>query len=82
MHKLFILSVALMKIIPETCHVHYIRFLRFYDYHWVETSDGGLLVPEVIIFLVGSASTWTWFFRDIFYTNLQIPNHVIIIKTN
>ena len=51
----------LMKVILETRHAHYIWFLRFYDYHWVETSDGGLLVLEVIIRPVVSALTLTWF---------------------
>ena len=28
-----------------TCRVHYIRYLRFYHYHPVDISAGGLLVP-------------------------------------
>jgi hypothetical protein len=38
-----------MKIIPETRRAHYILYLRFYYYHWVDTSADGLLVPESII---------------------------------
>ena len=39
--------------------------LRFYYYHWVDTSAGGLLVPEGIIRTVVSASALTWFIRYI-----------------
>jgi hypothetical protein len=39
--------------------------LRFYYYHWVDTSAGGLLVPEGIIRIVVSASALTWFSRYI-----------------
>ena len=39
--------------------------LRFYYYHWVDTSAGGLLVLEGIICPVVSASALTWFIRYI-----------------
>ena len=39
--------------------------LRFYYYHWVDTSAGGLLVPEGIIRTVVNASALTWFIRYI-----------------
>jgi hypothetical protein len=39
----------LMKIIPETRSVHYIRYLRFYYHHWVDTTAGELLVLKGII---------------------------------
>ena len=39
----------------------------FYYYHWVDTSAGGLLVPEGIIHTVVSASALTWFIRYIYY---------------
>jgi hypothetical protein len=39
--------------------------LRFYYYHWVDTSAGVLLVPEGIIRTVVSASALTWFIRYI-----------------
>ena len=38
-----------MKVIPEPSRAHYIWYLRFYYYHWVDTSDGGLLVPKGIM---------------------------------
>ena len=37
----------LMKVIPETRRLHWIWYLRFYYYHWVDTSAGGLLVMSV-----------------------------------
>ena len=40
-----------------------IRYLRFYYYHWVDTSAGGLLVPEGIIHPVVTVSVLTWFIR-------------------
>jgi len=33
---------------PETRRVHYIRYLRFYYYHWVDTSAGEILVSKGI----------------------------------
>ena len=51
-------------------------------HHWVDTSAGGLLVPESIILPVVSASALTWFIRYILYCNLQFRNHAMfIIKT-
>ena len=38
-----------MQIIPETRSVHYIRYLRFYYHHWVDTTAGELLVLKGII---------------------------------
>jgi hypothetical protein len=57
----------------ETLHAHQIWYLRFYYYHWVDTSAGGLLVLD--------ASALTWFIRYIYYWNLQFLNNVIIHKT-
>jgi hypothetical protein len=56
-------------------------YLRFYYYHWVDTSAGGLLVLEGIIRPVVSASGLTWFIRYIYFWNLQFLNNVIINKT-
>ena len=39
-----------------SCHTKFI-YLRLYYYHWVDTSAGGLLVPEGIILPVFNAST-------------------------
>jgi hypothetical protein len=36
----------LIKTILETRRVPQIRYLRFYDYHWVNASDGGLLANK------------------------------------
>ena len=44
-----------MKVNPETLRTSYIWYPRLYYYHWVDTSSGGLLVPEVIIHPVVSA---------------------------
>jgi hypothetical protein len=49
------------------CRAHSIRFLRFYYYHSVDTSAGGLLVPEDIFRPVVSASALTWFIIYIYY---------------
>jgi hypothetical protein len=35
----------MVKVIPEKRRAHYIRYLRFYYYHWMDTSVGGLFVP-------------------------------------
>ena len=45
-----------MKVIPEPSRAHYIWYLRFYYYHWVDTAAGGLLVPKGIIRPVISVS--------------------------
>jgi len=52
-----------MQVIPETRRAHWNWYLRFYYYHWVDTSAGGLLVPEGIILPVVSVSSLTWFIR-------------------
>jgi hypothetical protein len=48
--------------------------------YWVDTSAGGLLVPNGIIRSVVSASALTRFIRYIYYWNLQFLNNVIINK--
>jgi hypothetical protein len=53
----------------------------FYYYHWVDTSAGGLLVPEGIIRPVVSASALSWFNKYMCYWNLQFLNNESIIKT-
>jgi len=63
-----------MKVIPEMCRAHYIWYLRFYYYHWVDTSAGGLLVPEGIIRPVVSAATLTWFIRYICLSKFTVLN--------
>jgi hypothetical protein len=62
-----------MKIIPETRRAHKIWYLRFYYYHWVDTSAGGLLVPEGIICLVVIVSTLTWFIRYNLLLKFTVP---------
>ena len=39
-------------------------------YHWIDTSAGGLLIPEGIIRPVVSASALAWFIGYIYYRNL------------
>jgi len=34
-----------MKVVIPTLPVRKIRYLRFYYYHWVDTSTGGLVIP-------------------------------------
>jgi hypothetical protein len=50
-------------------------------YDWVNTSAGGVFVPQGIIRPVVSASALTWFIRYIYYWNFQFLNNVIINKT-
>ena len=40
---------------------------KFDSYHWVDTSAGGLFVPEGIIRPVVTVSALTWFIRYICY---------------
>ena len=40
---------------------HFIWYLHFYYYHWVDTSVNGLLVPEGCFHLVVIVSSQTWF---------------------
>jgi hypothetical protein len=69
-----------MKVIPESV-VRTIWYVRFYYYHWVDTSAGELLVPDGIIRPVVSVSALAWFIRHIYYSNLQSLRNVIINKT-
>ena len=66
----------------ETRRAHCIRYLLLYYYQWIDTSIGGILVPEGIIRSVVSASEQIWFIRYIFYRNVQFLTHEIIIKNN
>ena len=70
----------LMKVIPKTCRRRAIWYLRFYYYHWVDTSDDGLLVHEGIICPVVSASALKWLIRYIYYWNLQFLNNVTLME--
>ena len=45
-----------------------------YYYHWVDTSVGGLLVPEDMIRPVVNVSAMAWFIRYIYYWNVQLIN--------
>ena len=47
----------------------------------VDTSTGGLLVPEIIIRPVVSASGLTWFITYMYYWNLELLNNIVINKT-
>jgi hypothetical protein len=67
----------LMKVIPETRGAHSIWYLRCYNFHWIDASTGGLLVPEGLIHPIVSASAMIWFIRYIFFIEIG----VIIIKT-
>ena len=51
---LFRFWAYLMKVIAETPRVHWICYLRFYYYHWVDTSTGRLLDIYVFITITGS----------------------------
>jgi hypothetical protein len=70
-----------MRVITETRRALWIWYLRFYYYHWIDTSAGGLLVPEGIISPVVSVSALTWFIRYNYYWNLQFLNIYLLIKT-
>jgi len=70
-----------MKVISERVVLIAFYIYVFYYFHWVDSSAGGLLVPDGIIRPVVSASALTLFTRYIFYQNLQFLKHEIIIKT-
>jgi hypothetical protein len=61
--------------------INFSVIISSYIYYWVNTSAGGVLVPQSIIRPVVSASALTWFIRYIYYWNLQFLNNVIINKT-
>ena len=65
-----------MKIIPEKRLTHKIWYLRLYNYHWVDTSAGGLFVPEGIVRPVPSISALTWFI--IYISVIEIYNSQIM----
>jgi hypothetical protein len=49
-----------MKVIFEKRRRHLIRYLRFNYNYRVDTSAGGLVVPDVIIHPVVNIATLTW----------------------
>jgi len=61
--------LILMKVISEARRVYYIKYLRFYSYHWVDTSTNGLLVPDGIIRPIAVLRHWLGLF-DIFITEM------------
>jgi hypothetical protein len=50
--------------------------IYFFNYHCVDTSAGGILVPEGIIHPVVGVSALTWFIRYIYYWNVQFLRKV------
>jgi len=68
---IFLSRAYIKNAIPETRSAIYKIYLRYYYYHWVDTSDCGLLVPEIIVHSVVSVSALTWLIRYIYYWNLQ-----------
>jgi hypothetical protein len=53
------------------------RYLRFYYYHCVNTSAGGVLVHEGIIRPEINLSALTWFIRYMSYRNILFLNNVV-----
>ena len=53
----------------------------FYYFHWIDTSVGGLLVPDGSIRPVVSASALTLLTRYIIYKKTLFLKHEILIKT-
>jgi len=53
--------------IPFYNKLYRVFCFRFYYYHWVDISAGGLLVPEGIMHPVVSVSALTFFIRYIYY---------------
>jgi hypothetical protein len=45
--SIFRLWAYLMMVIPETRRVHYNRYLRFFYYHWIDTSASVLSPPSI-----------------------------------
>ena len=62
------------------CYAHLLWYLRFYCYHCVDISAGGLLIPEVIIHPVVNASVLTSFINYTYKWNLHFLINGIIIK--
>jgi hypothetical protein len=71
----------MFKVISETRRTSYIWYQHLYCYQRVDTSAGGLLVPEGIILPVVGVSAVTLFIIYIYYWNVQFLNNVIFIKT-
>ena len=56
---------TVMLNIPSKFKKHVVR-IKFDNYHWVDTSAGGLLVPEGILLPVVNISVLTWLIRYIY----------------
>jgi hypothetical protein len=56
-------------------------YVRFDYYQWINTSAGELLFPEGIIRPVVCASALIWFYKSIYFWNVQFLNNVIINET-
>jgi hypothetical protein len=79
------LCYALTENIPVKCLCKGIYYsanvcLHFYFYHWVDTSAGGLLVPDCIIRPVVSVSALIYIIRVAICWNLQFLNNVFRTK--
>jgi hypothetical protein len=70
-----------IKAIPETPSAHKIEYLCFSYYHWVDTSAGGLLVPEAIISLVVGDLAMIWLNGCMYYWHLLFLSKVIMNQT-
>ena len=51
--------------IPDEDYSRNVSYIRCYDYHVVDTTAGGLLVPKGIIRPVISVSALIWFISNI-----------------
>jgi len=71
-------QVLWKKVSEKKLETAEILFLRFYYYHWVDTSAGGLLVPEGIIHPIVGVSALTWLIK---YMETYSLIHVIINTT-
>ena len=77
-HTIFTYRIEYLLFPMDCIDINFSVIISSDIYDWVNTSAGGVLVPESIIRPVVNASALTWFIRCIFYRNLQF---LIIIKT-
>jgi hypothetical protein len=62
-----------VKVIPKIHRVELKKNLRFYYYHWADTSADGPIISVGIIHLVVDASALAWFISFIFIEIYTVP---------
>ena len=76
-HTIITYRIEYLLFLMDCIDINFSVIISSDIYDWVNTSAGGVLVPQGIIRPVVSASALTWFIRYIYYRHVQFLSNVL-----